>query len=118
MERINFNARRRKLHLSIVSSIVRMMREKNCSEIVFDNPSGARPRILKWYRHADWFENVKVKMVRTNGKSLQYKATQSEWNDLPEKDWLSLKKNVADAHIIELYDAVYDHLFVMNNTVA
>lgn len=110
MKRIEFNQRRRNLHEEILSAIIALMKGKKCKRIVFNPTDGKMPKVLRWLSALDLYENVSVRVLKFDGKGLSYKATLSPEDTEAEKRWWSLRRNIAEAHIISLYQAVYDHL--------
>lgn len=110
MKRIEFNQRRRNLHEEILSAIIALMKGKKCKRIVFNPTDGKMPQVLRWLSAVDLYENVSVRVLKFDGKGLSYKATQSPTDIEAEKRWWSLRRNIAETHIISLYHAVYDHL--------
>lgn len=108
-KKIDFIAKRKRLHNEILMEIVKMMKDNNYRLMKFPKKGKFRPRILRWLDLVDVYELVEVKLLSLHGDGLRYKATRSSFDVRCEKDWWPLNRRVAHCHITELYDAVFEH---------
>ena len=108
-KKIDFVAKRKKLHNEILKEIVKIMKNNRCRLIEFPQKGKVRPKVLRSFDKIDTFEMVEVKSVRLKGEVLNYKATCSPKSQESEKVWWSLKKNIVHTYITDIYYAVIDH---------
>lgn len=109
MKRIEFYLKRKKLHEEILSAIIALMKSNKCKRIVFDGKNGRMPKVLRWLGTTDIVENVEVKVLKFDGRGLSYKSTDINEGNGVEREWWSLKRNIAQTHVIDLYHAVFNY---------
>ena len=97
------------LHEEILSAIIALMKSNKCKRIVFNPVNGNLPKVLRWLDKTDIFEYVNVRVLKFDGKGLSYKSTVMDGMLRTEKQWWSLRKNIAQTHIIGLYNAVWNY---------
>lgn len=105
-KKIDFVAKRKKLHNEILKEIVKIMKDSSCRMIEFPNKGKVRPKVLRCLDKIDTYELVEVKSIRLHGRCINYKAFCSPKSQKSENDWWSLKKNIAHTYITDIYDAV------------
>lgn len=108
-KKIDFVAKRKKLHNEILKEIVKIMKDNRCRMIEFPQNGKVRPKVLRWLDKIDTYELIEVKSIRLHRRGINYKAFCSPKSQESENDWWTLKKNIAHTYITDIYNAVIDH---------
>lgn len=105
--KIDFLKKRKKLHEEIVAEIIFLMKMVNLEVVDFDEAGIKRPRILRNFNKIGVFEQVEVKKIKLEGRTLKYKASCIPGSKQMEKEWCNLNSNIADTFITDIVEAVY-----------
>lgn len=105
--KIDFLKKRKKLHEEIVAEIVFLMKMTNLEVIDFDEAGVNRPKILRNFAKIGIFEQVEVKRVKLEGRTLKYKASIAPGSNQMEKEWCNINRGIAHTFVTEIIEAIY-----------
>lgn len=105
--KIDFLKKRKKLHDEIVAEIIFLMKMVNLEVIDFDEVGIKRPRILRNFNKIGVFEQVEVKKIKLEGRTLKYKASCTPGSKQMEKDWCNINSCIAHTFVTEIVEAIY-----------